>query len=219
VCLSVVLPMFYCLVSTSHLWSSGAFCAMDSGANIFIFLPVFEIRAPISPSLHCLTSVTSWPAHLLSHSAEVMVNMHDSVCAMSQMPQHAFIPSGLLFDLFRLSTLGAPGCHFDFHDVLGLQCGSMFLFFSLSNGLYLAANVSISLDCSDFSTFVVFNSDKTVIVAQTRFQNVSLPKLVVLPVPINLPASVGSVQICLLLHISSLMFSRYQSLLCLSLLS
>ena len=123
-----------------------------------------------------------------------MVNMHDSVCVMSQIPQHAFIPSGLLFDLFRLSALGAPGRHFDFHDVLGLQCGSMFFFFSLTNGLYLPANVSVSLDCSGFSTFVVFNSDKTVIVAPTRFRNVSLPELVVLPVSINLPASVESVQ-------------------------
>jgi hypothetical protein len=166
VCLSVVLPMFSCLVSTSP------FCAMDSGANIFIFFPVFAILGPITPSLNCLTSVTSWSAHVLSHSVEVMVNMHDSVCTMYQIHQHAFIFSGLLFDLFPLSTLGAPGCYFDFHDVLGLQCGSMFmfLFFSLTNGLYLAANVSVSLDCSDFSTFVVSILTKLLLLFQHVFK-------------------------------------------------
>jgi hypothetical protein len=38
--------------------------------------------------------------------------------------------------------------------------------------------------------FSNFNSDKTVNVAQTRFHNVSLPELVVLPAHMNLPASV-----------------------------
>ncbi len=94
--------MFYCLVSTSHSLSSGVFCAMDSGPNIFILLPVFAIPRPIAPSLSCLTSATSGPAHIPLHSAEVMVNMHNSVCAMRRLPQHAFIPAGLLFALYPL---------------------------------------------------------------------------------------------------------------------
>ncbi len=121
--------MFYCLVSTSHSWSSGTLFELDSGANIFIFLSVFAIPGPIAPNVNCLTSATSGLAHLPLHSAEVMVNMHDSVCAMRLFPQHAFITAGLLFALFPLSALGPPGCYFDFHDVLGLQCGTMFLLF------------------------------------------------------------------------------------------
>jgi hypothetical protein len=71
----------------------------------------------------------------------------------------------------------------------------MFLPFPLTNGLYLAEIFTISLDSSDFSTFVDFNSNQIVLVAQMRSKNLSLPDLVVLPdvpVPINLPASVES---------------------------
>ncbi len=68
----------------------------------------------------------------------------------------------------------------------------MFLPFSLTNGLYLAEIFTISLDSSDISTFVNFNSDQIVLVAQTRSKNLFLPELFVLPVPINLPTSVES---------------------------
>jgi hypothetical protein len=73
-----------------------------------------------------------------------------------------------------------------------IQCGLMFLPFSLTNGLYLAEIFTISLDSSDISTFVNFNSDQIVLVAQTRSKNLFLPELFVLPVPINLPTSVES---------------------------
>ena len=112
---------------------------------------------------------------------------------MRRFRQHAFIHADLPFALFPLSVLGAQGCYFDFYDVLGLQCGSMFLPFSLTNGLYLAEIFSLSLDCSNFSTFSHFNSDQTVLVAQTRSKIVSLPDLDVLPIPIPLSPSVESV--------------------------
>ena len=127
------------------------------------------------------------------NSAEVMVVIRDSTGEMRQFRQHAFIHADLPFALFPLSVLGAQGCYFDFYDVLGLQCGSMILPFSLTNGLYLAELFSLSLDCSQFSTFSHFNADQTVLVAQTRSKNVSLPDLDVLPIPIPLPPSVESV--------------------------
>jgi hypothetical protein len=74
----VVLPVFYGLVSSTCSWSGGNFCAMDSGANIFIFPPAYAIPGTIAPSLHCLTSATSGPA---LHSAEVMFGMRDSTGA------------------------------------------------------------------------------------------------------------------------------------------
>jgi hypothetical protein len=164
----VVLPSFYGLVASSCSWSSGTFGAMDSGENIFIFPPVFAIPGTVTPSLHCLTSATSGPAHFPLNSAEVMLGMRDSAGEMRVFRQHAFIHADLPFALFPLSVLGAQGCYFDFYDVLGLQCGSMFLPFSLINGLYLAEIFHLSSNCSNFSTFFHFNSDLTVLVAQTR---------------------------------------------------
>ena len=100
---------------------------MDSGANNFIFPPVYAIPGTIVPSLHCLTSATSGPAHVPLHSADVLFGMHDSAGELRRFRQHAFIHADLPFALFPLSTLGARGCYFDFYDVVGLQCGSMFL--------------------------------------------------------------------------------------------
>jgi hypothetical protein len=53
----------------------------------------------------------------------------------------------------------------------------LFLLLFLTNGLYLAEILTISLDCSDFSAFVDFYSDQAVPVAKTRSQNASLPEL------------------------------------------
>ncbi len=69
----------------------------------------------------------------------------------------------------------------------------MFLPFSLINGLYLAEIFHLSSNCSNFSTFFHFNSDLTVLVAQTRSKNMSLPDIGLLPVTPTLPASVASV--------------------------
>ena len=93
---------------------------MDSGANIFIFPPAYAISGTTAPSLHCLTSATSGPAHVPLHSAVVMFGMHDSAGEMRQFRQHAFIHADLSFALFPLSTPGARGCYFDFYDVLRL---------------------------------------------------------------------------------------------------
>jgi hypothetical protein len=132
---------------------------------------------------------------------------------------HAFIHADLPFALFFLSVFGAQGCHFDFYDVLGLQCGAMFLPFSLINGLYLAEIFPFSLNCSNFSTFFHFNSDHTVLGAQTRSKNMSLPGIGLLPVTTNIPASVDSFRVCQMFPILFLLLARYPSLLCLSLLS
>ncbi len=76
---------------------------MDSGANMFIFLPVFGIPGTLAPSLHCLTPATSWPAQVPLHSAEVMSNMHYSFWVMRWFLQHAFIHAQL--NLFQVSLL------------------------------------------------------------------------------------------------------------------
>jgi hypothetical protein len=162
---------------------------MDSGANIFIFPPAYAISETIAPSLHCLTSATSGPAHVPLHSAEVMFGMRDSTGTMRRFRQHAFIHADLPFALFPLSSLGARGCYFDFYNVIGLQCGPMFLPFSLIDGLYLAEIFTISLSSADFSTFDDFTSDLTVLVAQTRSHNLVLPEVVVIPASIDLSAS------------------------------
>jgi hypothetical protein len=91
----------------------------------------------------------------------------------------------LPFALFPLSSLGALGCYFDFYDVLGLQCGSMFLPFSPIDGLYLAEILTNSLSSSDFSTFDDFTSDLTVLVAQTSSKTLALPEVVVFPAPMD----------------------------------
>ena len=122
-----------------------------------------------------------------------MFGIRDSAKELRRFRQHAFIHADLPFALFPLSVLGAQGCYFDFYDVLGLQCGSMFSPFSLTNGLNLSEIFSLSLDCSNFPTFSYFNSDQTIRVAQTHSINVSLPDLDVLPIPIHLPHSVESV--------------------------
>jgi hypothetical protein len=162
---------------------------MDSGANIFIFPPAYAISGTISPSLHCLTSATSGPAHVPLHSAEVMFGMRDSTGVMRRFRQHAFIHVDLPFAIFPLSSLGACGCYFDFYDVLGLQCGSIFFPFSLTDGLYLAELFAISSTSSDFSPFDDFTSDLTVLVAQTRSNALALPEVPVPPVPMDPSAS------------------------------
>jgi hypothetical protein len=49
------------------------------------------------------------------------------------------------------------------------------------------------LNRSNFSTFFHFNSDRTVLVGQTRSQNMSLPDIGLLPVTPTIPVSVESV--------------------------
>ncbi len=66
--------------------------------------------------------------------------------------QHAFIHADLPFALLLLSTLGACWRYFDFYDVIGLQCSSMFLPFALTDGLYE------SLSCWNFHCFFRFFS-------------------------------------------------------------
>jgi hypothetical protein len=163
---------------------------MDSGANNFIFPPVYAIPGTIVPSLHCLTSATSGPAHVPLHSADVLFGMHDSAGELRRFRQHAFIHADLPFALFPLSTLGARGCYFDFYDVVGLQCGSMFLPFALTDGLYLAELFVLPLDSFAVTTFDDFSSVNTVLVAQTRSTTLSLPAPVVLPVSMDRSAHV-----------------------------
>ena len=120
------------------------FCAMDSGANIFIFPPTYVLSGTMAPSLHCLTSATSEPAHVPLHSAEVIFGMRDSDGCMRRFRQLAFIHADLPFARFPLSALGACGCFIEcfcsgcsrvFYHEIGLQCGSMFLPFALTDGL------------------------------------------------------------------------------------
>ncbi len=92
----------------------------------------------MAPSLHCLTSATSGPAHVPLHSAEVIFGMRDSDGCIRRFGQHAFIDADLPFVPFPLSALRARGCFFDFYHEIGLRCGSTFLSFSLTDGLYLA---------------------------------------------------------------------------------
>jgi hypothetical protein len=122
-----------------------------------------------------------------------MFGMRDSAGETCLFRQHAFIHADLPFALFPLSVIGAQGCNFDFYDVLGLQCGSMFLPFFLINGLYLAEIFPLPFNCSNFSTFFHFNSDQTVLVAQLRSKTMSLPDIGLLPVNPTIPASVESV--------------------------
>jgi hypothetical protein len=113
------------------------FCAMDSGANIFLFI-VSLCNCWKSPTLHCLTSATSGPAHVSLQSAKVLFGMRDFVGTMRMLYWTAFIHAGLPFALFPLSALGAQWCYFDFYDIIGLQCGTIFFPFDLTDGLYLA---------------------------------------------------------------------------------
>ena len=181
----MVLPLFYGLLSTSRSLSDGNFCAMDSGANIFIFPPTYVLPGTLAPSLHCLTSATSGPAHVPLHSAEVIFGMRDSDGCMRRFRQHAFIHADLPFALFPLSALGARGCFFEFCHEIGLQCGSIILPFSLTDGLYLAKLYTLSLD--DFSPCDDFTFDTTVLVAQTRSTALVLPDVAVLPIPFYIP--------------------------------
>ncbi len=66
----------------------------------------------MAPSLHCLTSATSGPAHVPLNSAEVMFGMCDSAGKMRRFRLHAFIHADLPFASFPLSVLGAQGCYF-----------------------------------------------------------------------------------------------------------
>ena len=111
-CLSVVLPLFYGLVSSSGSWSRGTFGAMDSGANIFIFPPVFAIPGTVAQSLHCLTSATSGPAHVPLNSAEVMFGIRDSTGEMRRFRQHAFIHADLPFAFISTFRSGCSGVLF-----------------------------------------------------------------------------------------------------------
>ncbi len=105
----MVLPSFYGLVSSSCSWFSGTSGAMDSGANIFIFPPVFAIPGTFTPSSHCPTSATSGPAHVPLNSAEVMFGMRDSAGVMRRFRQHAFIHAAVPFALFPLLYLALRG--------------------------------------------------------------------------------------------------------------
>ena len=103
----MVVPFFFGLTSVSRSWSGGNFCAMDSGANIFIFPPAYAIPGTMVPSSHCLTSATSGSAHVPLTSADVMFGMRDSmgVLVMRMFRQNAFIHPDLPFALFPLSLL------------------------------------------------------------------------------------------------------------------
>jgi hypothetical protein len=124
---------------------------MDSGANIFLFPPVFALSGTLTPSSHCLTSATSGPAIVPLSSAEVMFGLRDSIGVMRVFRQRAFIHSDIPFALLPLSLLGENGCYFDFYGTLGLQCGTMFLPFTLVDGLNLDL-VTYVLDFEEFSS-------------------------------------------------------------------
>ena len=184
----MVLPLFYGLASASRSWSGGNFCAMDSGANIFIFPPEYAVPGTIAPSSHCLTSATSGPAHFPLNSADVMFGLRDSVGVIRIFRQSAFIHPYLPFALFPLSLLSDQGACFDFYGTLGLQCGSMFLPFARIDGLYVAELFTVSFESSHLSSF---DSDfiHAGLVAQTRSVTASLSLPVQLPDPIVSPAS------------------------------
>jgi hypothetical protein len=68
-----------------------------------------------------------------------------------------------LFPLWELA-----GVIFDFYDVIDVQCGSMFLPFAPTDGLYLSENFTVSSDSSVFSSFDDSNHVHIVLAAQTR---------------------------------------------------
>jgi hypothetical protein len=181
---------------------------MDSGANIFIFPPVFAISGTIAPSSHCLTSATSGPAHVPLHSAEVMFDTRDSAGEMRRFLQRAFIHADLPFALFPLSALGAQGFYFDFYDVIGLQCGLMFLPFSLTKGLYLAEIFTICLDSSDFSIFIPPKLSLLLRRVPKIFFCLTWLCFPTFPFPSIFPHRLNLTSVCLLLPILFLLYQR-----------
>ena len=133
----MVLPHVYGLTSVSRSWlgSQGQFCAIDSGANIFLFPPVFALPGTLTPSSHCLTSATSGPAIVPLSSAEVMFGLRDSMGMMQMFRQRAFIHHDISFALLLPSLLGEKGCYFDFYGTL-----------TLVDGLHLADLCIVSSD-------------------------------------------------------------------------
>ncbi len=131
----------------------------------FFLSSAYAIPESLAPSLHCLSSASSGPAHVPLQSAQVLFGMRDSVGTMRMFHWTAFIHAGLAFALFPLSNLGAQGCYFDFYDIIVLQCGTMFFPFDLTDGLYLAVLVAVSVVSCPLSTLFL-NSLPAVLVAQ-----------------------------------------------------
>ena len=182
----MVLPFFYGLASTASLRTlslpSGYFGAMDSGANTFMFPPEYVLPGSRAPSSHCLISATSGPARIPLHSAQVMFGIHDSLGVLQIFRQSAFVHADhpFVFKLFPLSTLAEHGCYIDFYGTGGLQCGSMFLPFTLTDGLYLVKVFTVPFDSLSMS-FSGASHPGSVLVAQTRSVSSAVPVLV--PVP------------------------------------
>jgi hypothetical protein len=147
---------------------------MDSGANTFMFPPAYVIPGSLAPSSHCLISATSGPAQIPLHSADVMFGLRDSAGVLQIFRQSAFIHVDLPFALLPLSTLAERGCYFDFYGTVGLQCGSMFLPFSLTDGLYLAEIFPVPFDSVSLS-FCGASRPLSVFVAQTRSVTSAVP--------------------------------------------
>ena len=155
----MVLPYYYALAALSqaqfHSQLSTSYAAMDSGANTFMFPPVFVIPGTLSSSSHCLVSATSGPAQIPLAKGDVMFGMYDLDGVLHVYRQAAFIHDALPFALLPVSSLCNQGCYFDFYGSIGLSYGSVFIPFRLKDGLYITEIVFVPFD----SPIVEFLSD------------------------------------------------------------
>ena len=105
--LSAILPQCYALSSESQgiIAVNVSHAVMDSGANAFMFPPVFLVEGTRKPSLHCLISDTSGPvAESLDHGT-VIFGLIDPEGHTHCFRESVFIHDALPFALFPVSCL------------------------------------------------------------------------------------------------------------------
>ena len=110
---------------------------MDSGANAFMFPPVFLVEGTYKPSLHCLISDTSGPvAESLDHGT-VIFGLIDPEGHTHCFRESVYIHDALPFALFPVSCLSERGVYFDFYSISNLFYGSVVFPFAQRAGLYM----------------------------------------------------------------------------------
>ena len=97
---------------------------MDSGANAFMFPPIFLVAGTRTPSMHCLISATTGPAAICLDQGTVIFGMIDSQDEIHCFRESVYIHDALPFALFPVSCLSVQGVYFDFYGTSSL-CGSV----------------------------------------------------------------------------------------------
>ena len=99
--------------------SKQSVCAMDSGANDFLFHPDWAIQHTLQPCGKILVSAAGTGHDLQLHSGIVRFGLRNRSGAIRSFQFNAYFSASLPLSLLSLSRFQDFGLHFDFYSDLG----------------------------------------------------------------------------------------------------